>query len=248
MTSQSVYWGDGLFLRPHHFQQLERSAAEAVAASDRFANPNCYGVLDLKADAAALANWRVSLHSGTLRLRDGTVLNFPDEADLPAEPIPRDLFQSPGDRVLVSVGVPNIRRGVSNTNVKSEDGTPESRYVTFFEEVQDENAAGNAEELEFRRLSPRILIGEDAARGYDAVPVMRLVLGSRAEAAPELDRSYMPPMLRFRAWGELERLHRAVTDRFGAEVRRSPRRCGTAASRSPAATRRTSSGSSNCTP
>ena len=217
MSSQSVYWGDGLFLRPHHFQQIEQGVRAAVDRSQRWTTPHSYGLYSLKADSEALNNWTIRLHSGEVCFRDGTALRFPEEAHIPAAEVPRDAFGSPDARLTVYLGIPELRRGADNSNVRDDQGVPQSRYVTQFERVEDENAAGNAEEMEFRRLNPRILLGEDATSGYDTIPIMRLKAGAAAEAPPALDKIYFPPVMRFGAWPTLLRLARAINDRFGAQ-------------------------------
>ncbi|MGV2335674.1 MAG UNVERIFIED_CONTAM: type VI secretion system baseplate subunit TssK [Planctomycetaceae bacterium] len=92
------------------------------------------------------------------------------------------------------------------------------RFVSHQEEREDENAAGNPQPVDFRRLNPRILFSapEESLRGYDAVPLFQLRLGSTPEAPPRIDTEYIPPILRLEASAEATRIIRSVYDRLGA--------------------------------
>lgn len=220
MGSDSLFWGDGLFLRPHHFQMIQRQSDEKLKVSESWATPFCYGLHSLQIDHDALANWRVSLSDCQLRFKDGTQLRFPLEAHISPVDIPKSAFQSSESRVMVYVGVAELKRGVSNVAGQHDES---ARFVTHVEELEDENVAGNQQELDFRRLNPRILVGEQASQGYDAIPIMRLRLGATAEAPPEVDPEYIPPLLCGEAWQGLQTFVRSVYDHLGATAEKSAR-------------------------
>lgn len=217
MGSDSLLWGEGLFLRPQHFQMLERQFHDKLSRSEHWATPFYYGLHKIVLDHDALANWRVSLSECHLRFKDGTQLRCPQDAHLSPIEIPRDTFATADSKVRVYVGIPELRRGFSNT---SGDPGVETRYVSFTEVVEDENATGNPQELELRKLNPQILIGDEAARGFDAIPIAQLRLGRTAEAPPQIDTSYIPPVLVAEAWQRLQRFVRMVYDRLSAEAER----------------------------
>jgi len=214
MASHSLLWGEGLFLRPHHFQCVDRQSHDSRLLSDAWATPHYYGIHRIDIELDALSNWQVALSSCHLRFRDGTQLRFPEDAHLSAVTVPKSLFGSSDARVRVYIGVAELRRGSSNTGKPSDDPPP--RYLPHFEETEDENRAGNSQELQFRKLNPQILIGEDAAKGFDAVPIMQLRLGTTAEAPPEIDPDYIPPILCQEAWPSLAAFIRSVYNRLGA--------------------------------
>lgn len=214
MASNSLLWGEGLFLRPHHFQCFDRQFHDALHRSEAWATPNHYGVYALDVEPDALSNWRVALSACHVRFRDGTQLRFPQDCHLSAIPIPKNLFDRSESRVRVYVGVSELRRGATNVGRPNDDPPP--RYVGHFEEVEDENRAGNPKELQFRKLNPQLLIGDEAARGFDAVPIMQLKLGTTAEAPPQIDPEYYPPLLTQDAWPALSAFVRSVYNRLGA--------------------------------
>jgi type VI secretion system protein ImpJ len=214
MTSHSVYWGDGLFLRPHHFQRLELHSQESLRLTESWATPNHYGLVRFSYEQDALSNWRISLRECHLRLPDGSQVRYPEDCHIAAVSIPKTAFTNSESRVRVYVGISELRRG--SANVGRTQTTPPARYVLHDEDVEDENRAGNPQALQFRKLNPQILIGSDAIKGFDAVPIMQLRLGSTAEAPPQIDTDYIPPLLAVDAWEPLTSFVRSVTNRLGA--------------------------------
>jgi len=213
MPSHSLFWGDGVFLRPQHFQQLEQRLQESLHIHSRWATPNDYGLHELSFDAESFANWRIVARKVHARLPDGTVLRFPEDCHLAAVAIPRHLFPNSEARVRVYVGVPESRKGVANT---TEDPSMPVRFLQHQEEVEDENRAGNSQIVRFRKLNPCILIGEDAAKGFDAVPLFQLKVGATAEAPPQVDNDYIPPVLSQEAWEPLAAFFSTLVNRLGA--------------------------------
>lgn len=221
MGSHSLNWGDGLFLRPHHFQQQERLLREVLQRTVQCSEPFWEGLTELEFDRDALTNWRVSVVRCHARLPDGTLLRFPEDCHVSAATIPRSLFRSADSRVDVFLGISELKRGESAITAGPESAPP--RYQVHREEVEDENRAGNPQEVELRRLNPRILIGRDAATGCCCVPLLRLRLGTVAESPPEVDPDYFPPLLQQQAWPALAALTRSAYDRLGAQADREAR-------------------------
>ena len=214
MTSNSVYWGEGLFLRPHHFQRVESQTHESLRISEYWTTPNHYGVHGMQVEHEALANWRISLSACHLRLPDGTQLRFPEDCHISAVNISRTAFENSESRVKVYVGVSELRRG--STNTSTVNTSIPTRYLLHDEEVEDENRAGDLQHIQFRKLNPQILVGDLSVRGFDAVPIFQLRLGSTAEAPPEIDLDYIPPLLTQEGWPPLASLIRSIADRLGA--------------------------------
>lgn len=213
MGSDSLFWGEGLFLRPHHFQSVQRQAFEQAQLAQQWANPFSYGLHRIQIDADSLSNWRVSLSECHVRFKEGTQMRFPEDAHVSPVEIPKSSFQSADSKVRVYIGISELRRGAANT---SEDQGGSARYLIHRQDVEDENVPGNPQQLEYRKLNPRILIGEEATQGYDAIPILQLKLGATAEAPPVIDKSYIPPLLVKEAWSAMEGFVRSVYDRLGA--------------------------------
>ncbi|OWK37916.1 type VI secretion system baseplate subunit TssK [Fimbriiglobus ruber] len=115
MRTLPVYWHEGMFLRPHHFQAADRYWADQVAQSGRWDVPYNWGVRRIAIDTAALTNYRFVVTSLQARMRDGTVVRVPQDASLrPLEE--KDLKKAfdTQDRVEVVLAVPTLDVGRPN--------------------------------------------------------------------------------------------------------------------------------------
>ena len=195
MTSHAVHWGDGLFLRPHHFQALERSLRQEISLVHDWIAPYSYGFQRLDIDNESLTDWRVRLRNCHASFRDGTHVQFHEDDRLAVlEPLelPKSAFDS-RDRVLIYLGLPKYQLGKMNVDV--DDEHPLARWSIDTENVEDDSEPGNAQSIDFR--TPRLKLfyeGENLA-GFEVLPVMRLLRGTQAESPPEIDLDFIPPVL-----------------------------------------------------
>lgn len=88
--SSKVLWGEGLFLRPQHFQQQDQYHEQRLNAGVLAANPYAWGVLKLEVDRDALSSGSLRLLELALRFDDGETVLAPREDALPP---PIDLAQ-----------------------------------------------------------------------------------------------------------------------------------------------------------
>lgn len=218
MANHEPHWGEGLFLRPHHFQASARRLRETIQVSENWLTGYPYGLHHIEFDEDALLNWRISLTSCHIRLHDGSHLRFPEDATLDPIAIPREVFESDGARALVYLAVPRLEHGRSN--VDPEGAPRRSRYSVQSIDVEDECVGGNAQPVDFRRLNARLIIGTEHAAGFDALPIMRLRLGTTAEAPPEIDPDYIPPILSCDAWPWLQNFLTRIYDRLSGTADR----------------------------
>ena len=117
MTNHAVHWSEGLFISPHHFQLAERRLKEELALAQQWHVGYAYGLRKIDIDSEALSNWRVSLGTLHVRLRDGTFARFPEDALLAPVEIPRTAFRNSQDRLMVHVAVPRLQLGRDRKSV-----------------------------------------------------------------------------------------------------------------------------------
>ena len=121
------------------------------------------------------------------------------------------------ERALVHLVLPRLQMGLRNVTAGDE---ATCRYVVDVVETEDENAPGNPQRIEIRRPQVRLIIGKkEEVAGYDALPIVRLRLGSAADAFPEIDPDYIPPILACDAWPLLKQLITGIYDYLGASER-----------------------------
>ena len=84
------------------------------------------------------------------------------------------------------------------------NGTAEAtRYVLDTQELEDENTGVNPQPLQVQLLNFKLLLSNQDQAGYEVLPIARIVKSAKAEATPELDESYIPPVLACDAWKQL---------------------------------------------
>jgi len=75
-----LFWQQGLFLQPQHFQLMEQSFRDLLAPSNQLQMPYFWGVTDLNIRQTRLANRIFELQSGSFIFQDGTYVDFPGTA------------------------------------------------------------------------------------------------------------------------------------------------------------------------
>ena len=120
-----VHWHEGLFLKPHHLQTMQRDLAEAGMRERRLSVPFPYGVIDLRLSTDALENMLIRIDRLRAIMPSGLEVDLPGNADVPALDIKR-VFQASSGSFTVSLAVPLWQGSRANTV----DHTPASSGST----------------------------------------------------------------------------------------------------------------------
>lgn len=215
MTVRAVHWHEGMFLRPHHFQTAQRYGAHLANLSEKWDLHYNWGLRAVEIDVDALANFRLVVRSLQARLRDGTLINVPDDGILDAIDLKPPFEQQRS--LTVYLGVPAASLGKANV---SDNGTAEGvRYRVDTQPLEDENTGVNPQEIHVRLLNVKLLLSTEDHSGYEILEVARLGKADKAEATPELDLSYIPPVLACDGWKPLGTgILEQVYDRIGKKI------------------------------
>lgn len=229
MRNLPVHWAEGMFLRPQHFQAMDRARAEELAVATAATDPCCYGLVRVEIDAAALANRQFELRQCQVRLRDGTLVwlesgEQPDRVSLEragrSAAVLTTAVDDPlkeVDSIRVYVAVPRFDPGTAN--VSPPGPSDRSRASVVRQPVQDDTAGGNDQEVEFRRLNVRLKLSTEDLSGFELLPIAQLRRAGNREAPPEIDPAYFPPVLAIDAWPALGLdIVRGVYDMVGRKV------------------------------
>ncbi len=194
-------WTDGVFLRPHHFQQAQLAQDTARRADRALCLPFDYGLVHLEFDENALAN-------GYFRITKlQAVLPGGEEADLPANAAAEGLdlneamINSP--RITIYAALPPLREGEPNSDDRTE-GTL-CRYIPVAQNCYDLNSGGNEQPIMFRRVRVLLATDPETLPGYEKMPIVRLECRRRRDGKPFLvtDSQFVPPALGINAVPEL---------------------------------------------
>jgi type VI secretion system protein ImpJ len=215
MTTRAVHWHEGMFIRPQHFQTAQRYWAHLVDRNEKWDVHYNWGLRSIELDLDALANYYGIVRSLHARLRDGTLVSVPEDGLLPDLDL-RTAFEG-GNTATLYLGVPMLHLGRANA---SADGPSEvARYTVDTRELEDENTGVNPQPVQVRLLNACLLLSNQDHTGYEVLPIARIQKSARAEATPELDLSYIPPVLACDAWGPLAtNILQAIYERIGKKI------------------------------
>lgn len=203
MKSGPVHWSEGMLLLPHHFQAAEQHWQDALATAFDWAVGYGYGLREIEISPEALQNFEVRIPRLAARLRDGTILVAPDTTTLETLDVRGELHS--GQPIYVQVVVPEIAPGRPNASRRNAER--DRRNIVVEEEWLDRNEAANPRTIERVRANA-VLVATPTAeppRGFAGLTIARLRRSARADAAPEIDPEYIPPLLACDAWTPLVR-------------------------------------------
>ncbi len=140
-----LFWHQGLFLQPQHFQLMEQSFHELLTPVKQFMTPYFWGVINLKIKETRLANGILEIENGAFIFPDGTHVVFPGNAVMNV----RFFDDSPAGSLDVYLGLKSWSGSGENVtvveNLENLVGVT-TRFVatTASEEVEDLHAGGPA--------------------------------------------------------------------------------------------------------
>ena len=96
IQSPKILWGEGLFLRPQHFQQQDAYHEWRLSQMSRLLHPYAWGVRHIKVDPDALQTGLLRILELQVVFPDGELFNAPTEDELPTPVTLESLSASAG--------------------------------------------------------------------------------------------------------------------------------------------------------
>lgn len=187
--AEKVVWTEGMFLRPHHFQQAESYQQSLLNQQVQAQRPWMWGFLDYEIDEAMLRQGKIALASASGMLPDGTFFSFRDGK---GGPPPLAIPDSQGSEKIV-LALPAQRNGREEV-IFAETTDSLARYIAFEKEVDDCNALSvSPAAVQFGRLRLRLLPESELTAEWTAMAVVK-VQEKRGNQV-RLESGYIPPML-----------------------------------------------------
>jgi type VI secretion system protein ImpJ len=216
-----VHWFEGMFLQPHHFQAMERSAALEYRCQERL-RPFWWGVADLAVNQSALDRSSIKIDRAALRFPGGIWVDVPGNAEVPEVPFGESLSADNPLTVWLALPRKESHRPVARPLSGGEPGA--ERPMTVREiSVEDENTGDDARTLQVRLWNLKVFTGARPPDSYESMAVGRVVLSRRMDRRV-MDPAFYPPMLCIGASSGLkEELFDIAVDlnNFAANLRRS---------------------------
>lgn len=204
-----------MFLRAHHFQTTERHWAARNHRRESWDRHFYWGIRSVEIDESALANYRLVIRSVEARLHDGTLIAIPEDGVLPVREL-KSTFER-NNNLTVYLAVPVLRMGTANVDTSSASAS--TRFVVDTQPLEDENTGVNVQSIQIRRLNVKLLLSTEDHTGYEVLPIARIEKSQQAEAAPQIDTTYIPPLLACDAWKPFfEGILQSIYDRIGKKI------------------------------
>ncbi|SDM89180.1 type VI secretion system protein ImpJ [Franzmannia pantelleriensis] len=195
-----VVWSEGLFIKPQHFQQQQRSLEGLIDMRLRGVSHALYGFLTLALNAEFLSFGRIAISRASGVMPDGTAFQLPDD-DI--EPTPLEIDDASITNQVVYLGLPLATDAVGEVHWP-DDALP-ARYRASSRQVRDLHSRdGDHADLELARVAPRLLLERDDRSAYACLAVARIV-ERRADGSLVLDETFLPTLLNVQAANGLQR-------------------------------------------
>ncbi len=222
MTHGPVFWHQGLFLQPQHFQQTDLRTQTMLADIASAVRPWLWGVRELEWDAGALA-------SGTVqpsRLRVimpgmGEELSCPGNAVCAGRVYPENL--NAGESIDVWLGLTVLKEGESNVTVCNDKASLSEAVTRFAVATEQPETANVYEESPRATVSTlkyvvQVVFGSEVEESRD-IALMRVGRLRRTATGLTVDTSYAAPCLRLEDSPVLLGFVREVRDRVLVKTR-----------------------------
>lgn len=216
-ATRPVYWHEGLFLKPQHFQQQDLFHQTLVRELLSAACPYSWGVVALSISEPALANQVFEVAKAEVIFPDGALVRLPGNGRLGARSFEAQWDPS-GASLAVYLGLKKLSSGGGNLwDGKSAEG---GRY--WVSDVptptQDLFVRGRDESLLYLDYSLRLFFGDEAARAGDYT-LLKIAEVQRAGNEVRLAEAYVPPTVAIGGSPFLVRLLRELREKLTSRAR-----------------------------
>ncbi|WP_300752560.1 type VI secretion system baseplate subunit TssK [Janthinobacterium sp.] len=219
-----VLWGEGLFLRPQHFQRQDQYHETRLHHTASALHPYLWGVAHMEWDTEALKTNTLRLNALSAIFRDGEVFDAAGDGAPGGDTLPPavDLSALPPalQEVTYYAALPAVNREGANYSLQnfSEGGdTPaNTRFVHALRATPDLFTDSAVADVAYLKKNLRLIPDSEARGSYDCLPLiaLRRTVSGGFEAVP----SFMPPILAITGAPRLHGLLERLLDALQAKV------------------------------
>lgn len=213
IQSPKVLWGEGLFLRPQHFQRQDAYHEWRLAEVSRSLHPYAWGVRRQRIDTDALASGVLRFDELQLLLPDGELFNAPQDDELPPALSLAEVPSTVSELVFHAALAPMRGQGANFSGQGSEGGL---RYAQRNRPAPDWFTSATEAEIGTLVRCLRVLPDHEPRDHLVSLPLCRL--RRSATGGFELDLRWVPPGVSVAASPTLQAMLRRLLDILQAKV------------------------------
>jgi type VI secretion system protein ImpJ len=198
-----IFWQQGTFLEPQHFQLLDIQRRDELTALLDALHPYPWGLTDLEINQQALANLTFEVLKLELWLPEACRLTLPGNLQLS----PRSFSQAwpnSDEPLMVYLAVPLLSRSGGNVNLDPPPGEPQSQFKRLLynsrqepDQVPDLLGTGPDGRVETLFYNAFLMFGQEAEQTVEPVHLTPLARLIRDGDRFHLCSDYAPPTLKF---------------------------------------------------
>lgn len=213
-TAPKVLWGEGLFLRPQHFQRQDAYHESRLHQIATAVHPYAWGVRALEVDREALANSSLRFNELSAIFPDGEAYNAPQFDVLPPAISLADIALTQ-QSITFYLAVPTLNSYGGNASDPGSSNVA-TRYHQRGVETPDLFTQSATAEVMFLGKQARLVSQFEALDSFVSFPVVRLL--REATGGFKLDPSFMPPCVSIKSNPVLFLHLRRLMDSLQAKV------------------------------
>ena len=212
--SAKVLWGEGLFLRPQHFQRQDAYHEARLFESIQAIQPYNWGVRSVRIDRDALGSNVLRVAELALVFPDGALYAAPQADDLPP-PIALDTLPDGINEFVFYLALHPLRENGTNYSDDPAAGFM-TRFVSEQTSVADNFTDAAEADITFLKTQVKLIAHSEPRDQLLSVPLVRV--RRTATSGFEIDDSFVPPCLAIEASPILHQRLRQLVDALQAKV------------------------------
>lgn len=215
--NSKVLWGEGLFLRPHHFQQQDHYHEQRVRYFAERLQPFAWGIVQIQCDTDALSNGFLRLNALTVVFQDGEIVMAPAEDALP-ETIDLNATPSAVQSLTYYVALPRVNPQGRNLVSPTDEGASSQtiRYSTHSRELHDAYTQALPASINILKREIRLMSELEPRDAFETVAALRV--NRTATGGFALDTEFVPPCMHIESSDYLMTQLRRLMDALQAKV------------------------------
>ncbi len=171
MSSRNpVIWSEGMFIRPQHFQQMERTLEHHLDLRIQTSGPYRWGIQKMVINSSLLGIGKFGLSELRAVTQDGVVIVCPEDCDAPP---PLDLKATAVGQI-VYLALPLSQDGARRVAYENEDGGF-SRFQAVTASIHDDvTPEGSTHPIQIARPRLKLLLETEDRSPYISFPIAQI--------------------------------------------------------------------------